>query len=107
MVPTEGVPRIRAVEVIGRSLPEMDLSDAACLDQLSPFLDNTTAIIICAAVKRQFGDTTEAYHKNMAIVENIIAGIRNELPFPISARGHQVQAAPTKHLRLFVVDADV
>jgi len=59
------------IEVMGRSLPEMDLADAASQETLAPLLGAGTAIILCAAVKRQFGDSLEAYHKNMAIVENV------------------------------------
>jgi nucleoside-diphosphate-sugar epimerase len=57
--------------VLGRSLPEMDLTNLESARQLIPFLGQETAIVLCAAVKRQFGDTLEVYLKNMAIVENV------------------------------------
>jgi UDP-glucose 4-epimerase len=49
----------------------MDFSKAEPLASLRPLLGLGTAVILCAAKKRQFGDTIEAYHQNMAIVENV------------------------------------
>lgn len=58
-------------EVIGRSLPDIDLGSASGASQLAPHLNAESVVVLLAAVKRQFGDTLEAFRQNMAIVENI------------------------------------
>jgi UDP-glucose 4-epimerase len=58
-------------EVIGRSLPDIDLADPGSAARLMPYLTRDAALVLLAAVKRQFGDTLEAFQKNMAIVENV------------------------------------
>lgn len=58
-------------DVTGRSLPDIDLTDPEHASRLIPFLLPETNLVIAAAVKRQFGDTLEAFRQNMAIVENI------------------------------------
>lgn len=58
-------------EVVGLSLPEVDLSRKESLLALSKFFDANTDVVLCAAVKRQFGDSLDAFHQNMAIVENV------------------------------------
>jgi nucleoside-diphosphate-sugar epimerase len=58
-------------EVIGRSLPDIDLGNSSSAAQLVPHLTQESALVLMAAVKRQFGDTLEAFRQNMAIVENI------------------------------------
>lgn len=57
--------------VIGRSLPEIDLTSHEHASRLIPFLVPETTLVLAAAVKRQFGDTLEAYMQNMAIIENV------------------------------------
>jgi len=58
-------------EVIGRSLPDIDLADPGSAARLRPYLTRDAALVLLAAVKRQFGDTREAFQQNMAIVENV------------------------------------
>lgn len=58
-------------EVIGRSLPDIDLANSSSAAQLVPYLTEESVLVLVAAVKRQFGDTLEAFQQNMAIVENI------------------------------------
>ncbi len=58
-------------EVIGRSLPDIDLTNPEHASQLFPFLTRETTLVLAAAVKRQFGDTLEVFRQNMAIVENV------------------------------------
>lgn len=57
------------VEVIGKSLPALDLSKDATI--LKDYFDETTAVIMCAAVKKQLGDSLENCEKNMAMVMNV------------------------------------
>lgn len=58
-------------DVVGRSLPGMDLGNPDGAVQLAPHLTHDCTVVLMAAVKRQFGDTLEAYRLNMAIVENV------------------------------------
>ena len=57
--------------VVGRSLPDIDLTNQEHASRLTPFLVPESTLVLVAAVKRQFGDTLEAFRQNMAIVENI------------------------------------
>ena len=57
--------------VIGRSLPDIDLTDVEQASRLIPFMEPDSTLVLAAAVKRQFGDTLEAFRLNTAIVENI------------------------------------
>lgn len=61
----------KGIKVIGKSLPEVDLCDPSDITKISTYFTPTTTIVLAAAVKRQFGDTQEAYKMNMAIVENV------------------------------------
>ena len=58
-------------EVTGRSLPDIDLTVFNSARQLVPYFTPRTTLVLAAAVKRQFGDTLEAFRQNVAIVENV------------------------------------
>ena len=58
-------------DVIGRSLPDIDLTNKEHTSRLIPFFLPETVLVLAAAVKRQFGDTLESYRQNMKIIENI------------------------------------
>ncbi|MEI7455481.1 MAG: NAD-dependent epimerase/dehydratase family protein [Nitrosomonadales bacterium] len=58
-------------EVIGRSMPEIDLTDQEQVLQLVPYMTPDATLVLAAAVKRQFGDTLEVFRQNMAIIENV------------------------------------
>jgi UDP-glucose 4-epimerase len=58
-------------DVVGRSLPDIDLTNQEYASRLIPFLTPASTLVLAAAVKRQFGDTLKAFLQNMAIVENI------------------------------------
>lgn len=62
-------------EVRGLSFPEVDLTRSSCREQLVESFNEETAVVLCAAVKRQFGDSIEACKQNLAMVENLIAAI--------------------------------
>jgi nucleoside-diphosphate-sugar epimerase len=78
-------------EIIGKSLPDIDLSNLKSADQLLELFDENTVLVLMAAVKRQFGDTLEAFDKNMAIVENVC---------------HLIEKSPVKHI-IFMSSAAV
>jgi UDP-glucose 4-epimerase len=58
-------------DVIGRSLPDIDLTEFSSASQLKTYFTPDTTVVLAAAIKRQFGDTLQAYRQNMAIVENL------------------------------------
>lgn len=58
-------------KVIGKSLPEVDLSDVKDMSKIEMYFTPETTLILAAAVKRQFGDSLESFKLNIAIVENI------------------------------------
>ncbi len=58
-------------KVIGHSLPDIDLTVPEQVSKLIPYIDPNSTLVLAAAVKRQFGDTLEAFRRNMSIVENI------------------------------------
>jgi nucleoside-diphosphate-sugar epimerase len=57
--------------IIGRSLRDVDLTQAEQADLLIPFLESTSTLVLAAAVKRQFGDTQETFQSNVEIVKNV------------------------------------
>jgi nucleoside-diphosphate-sugar epimerase len=57
--------------IIGRSLPDVDLTQAGQADLLIPFLESSRTLVLAAAVKRQFGDTLETFQANVEIVKNV------------------------------------
>lgn len=59
------------VEVVGRSLPRIDLTTDEGADALAGMLDPGTLLIVCAAIKKQLGDTRETLQKNLAMVMNL------------------------------------
>lgn len=63
--------RHASMEVVGRSLPSVDLTRQENCQQLSAHFDKDTVLIILAAVKRQFGDSLSVYMQNMEITRNI------------------------------------
>ena len=50
-------------------LPQLDLIRSA--DALAPAFDLQTAVVITAGVKRQWGDTLEAFQQNVAMAVNV------------------------------------
>lgn len=64
----EGWPHL---EIIGRSTPTMDLRKAEEAEKLSDCLNLQTALIMCSAIKRQFGDTLETFSQNVSMCLNL------------------------------------
>lgn len=58
-------------DVVGASLPALDLTNEEQSRQLLPHLGSDTTVVLAAAVKRQFGDSLQAFEANMAIVQNL------------------------------------
>jgi len=59
------------VPVIGRSVTDLDLTQASASSALEQMFDADAAVVICAAIKKQLGDTLEALSQNLAITAAI------------------------------------
>ena len=59
------------VPVVGRSVSELDLTQSASSGSLEALLDADTALVICAAIKKQLGDTLDVLSQNLAITASI------------------------------------
>jgi len=60
------------VEVKGISIPELDLTKEKSQATIAEAYDDHTAVVLCAAVKRQFGENASAFESNVRIVQNLI-----------------------------------
>ncbi len=58
-------------EVIGQSLPALDLTKLEDAHKLADLFDLETAVIMCAAIKRQFGDNLEIFEQNLDMTSNL------------------------------------
>lgn len=67
-------------EVESLSLPAVDFGDPGCRSAVASCCDRNTAVILLAATKRQFGDTLEAFHRNLAIAENVGLALADKKP---------------------------
>jgi UDP-glucose 4-epimerase len=57
--------------VVGRSAPSLDLTRSESSRALEDLLDPDCALVICAAIKKQLGDTPEIFEQNLAMVLNV------------------------------------
>ena len=54
-------------EVVGISMPEYDLTRQSCVEALIPLFDTDTTIVFLAGIKRQQGDSLDAFQANIGI----------------------------------------
>jgi len=66
------------VEVNGISISEVDLTQESAQERITQAYDDHTAVVLCAAVKRQFGENASAFESNVRIVQNLIATAGNK-----------------------------
>tara|TARA_R110000824_G_scaffold366730_3_gene555788 strand:+ start:50847 stop:51746 length:900 start_codon:yes stop_codon:yes gene_type:complete len=59
-------------EVQGLSLEQLDLTKVNSNLDLATIFTPDSTLVMCAAVKKQLGDTPETFAKNMAIIQNLI-----------------------------------
>ncbi|MBM3835389.1 MAG: NAD(P)-dependent oxidoreductase [Verrucomicrobia bacterium] len=59
------------LELTGGALPDLDLTRDAEAERLADRFDLETAVIVCAAIKRQLGDTLETLSQNLKIASNL------------------------------------
>jgi UDP-glucose 4-epimerase len=60
-----------SLDIDGRSLPRPDLTVDEDAAALAPLLTPDTIVIVCAAIKKQLGDTRETLAQNLAIATNL------------------------------------
>jgi UDP-glucose 4-epimerase len=72
--------RSPAVEVVGRSQSDLDLTRRDEALALRPYCDDVTAFVVCAGVKRQLGDTLDALEQNLQIAVNLARLFEASLP---------------------------
>ena len=63
------------MEFAGCSFPEFDLTRSGSDGLLKPLFDEHTAVIMCSALKRQFGDSLDVYQKNIDMCLNVARAI--------------------------------
>lgn len=56
-------------EVIGKDLPDFDLTKDS--DSLKDIFDAKTAVIMCSAIKKDYGDNIDNFSKNVSMVVNV------------------------------------
>lgn len=59
------------VQVIGRSFPGLDLTQPASVEELKSLFNQNTVVVMCSAIKRQFGDDLDIYEKNISMCINL------------------------------------
>jgi UDP-glucose 4-epimerase len=57
--------------VQGRSMPEVDLCQSDHMDRLAGLFNEKTAVVMCAGVKRQLGDSPGIFLQNVQMVVNV------------------------------------
>jgi UDP-glucose 4-epimerase len=60
-----------STELVGLDFPDIDLTKPDDAERLKDVLDNKTALIVCAAIKKQMGDDLSSFYKNIQITVNI------------------------------------
>jgi UDP-glucose 4-epimerase len=66
--------------VVGRSAPSLDLTRSGASAALEELLDPECALVVCAAIKKQLGDTPEIFEQNLAIVLNVCRAVAARPP---------------------------
>lgn len=64
-----------STEVVGLDFPEVDLTRPEDAHRLKDHLGDETALIVCAAIKKQMGDDLSSFSKNIQITANICNAI--------------------------------
>jgi UDP-glucose 4-epimerase len=59
------------IEILGQSVSTVDLTQAEQAATLAGMLDAQTAVIVCAAIKKQLGDNLDTLSQNLQIAANL------------------------------------
>src|SRR5262245_24416099 len=65
------------VPVIGRSTADLDLTEGASVAALEDLFDPDAAVVNCAAIKKQLGDSLETLARNLAMTFNVCRALAN------------------------------
>ena len=65
------------IELVGRSTSSLDLTKEEEALTLADLIDLKTAVVMCAAIKRQFGDNLDAFSQNLKMVMNLCRLLQN------------------------------
>ncbi len=60
-----------SLAVVGRSVPEVDLTDSRAVAAVASEITAGTALVVCAAIKKQLGDNAGTFEKNLAMIMNV------------------------------------
>jgi UDP-glucose 4-epimerase len=63
------------VPLVGRSAPSLDLTSPNASAALEDLLDPDGALVVCAAIKKQLGDSPEIFGQNLKIVLNVCGAL--------------------------------
>jgi len=61
----------QGIEVICRDLPELDLVNKTGIRETGDLFNMNTAVVMLSAIKRQFGDTPEAFAQNLMMTSSL------------------------------------
>jgi UDP-glucose 4-epimerase len=59
------------LELVGRSLPSLDLTKEEEATTLADLMDLKTVVVMCAAIKKQWGDSLDVFSQNVKMVTNV------------------------------------
>jgi len=69
--------RLPEMKLAGRSMPEIDLTVEGDVRSLQKLLDRHTVLLMLAGIKRQVGDTQEAFSQNVKMAENLCCALQD------------------------------
>lgn len=64
-------------EIIGQSVRHIDLTEEESIKKLEKVLSPETAVVMCAAIKKQLGDNLSTFQKNIKIVINVCQALQH------------------------------
>lgn len=68
------------MRVAGVSAPDLDLTRDGSAAALARLIDEDTAVVVCAAIKKQLGDSADVFAKNEAITLNVCRALAAAAP---------------------------
>ena len=59
------------IDIVGIDLPDVNLTSETDIKTIAKLFDRTTAVIMLATIKRQFGDTLDVFIQNLKMATNL------------------------------------
>ena len=66
-----------SLKITGLSHPDVDLTNAEAVKKLEPYFQPDTAVVMCSAFKKQWGDHLDGFHQNISMVVNVARVLEN------------------------------